>query len=229
VGVLSHELMLICLPALWLDKALGGTLSGGARYRHRDLALLAASALAALWITRHVVRTLPAQESYATTSGLELAASALRYSGGPVKHALRIYASLGPALLYALFHFLPRRPGPDAKDFAGLFLVAVTATFLAHDTLRVMEIVYFPVLLYATAFLEQHWLAGGRFRASVLIGIQLAWAGVVYGHLRTFEASHVFNLVAAGLSALALGLGLLWLRPGPTGGRQSPLWAAGRV
>ena len=93
-----------------------------------------------------------------------------------------------------------------------MFTLAVLATFLATDTLRVMAIVALPVLFYAARLIERVWAERGAVWAMALVGCQLAYAWLVYGHLRTFKASHSMNVQAAALSALSLGLALwvLW-------------------
>ena len=39
-------------------------------------------------------------------------------------------------------------------SFAGLFLITISATFYATDTLRVMSILFIPVLLYGAEYLS---------------------------------------------------------------------------
>ena len=210
LGGLSHELMLVCLPALWLDKVFleegGGGLTGGARYHWRELALISAIPLVVLLGARLVIPALSGQVSYATASPLNMFVRVLEYSGGPVKLALRIYAALGPAALFAIFFALSRRASADAKSFAGLGLIAIGATLFANDTLRVLEIFCVPALLFAACYLESLWRAGMRTRALVLVAVQASYSYVVYGHLRTFESSRALNVTAALLSLVALGL-----------------------
>ena len=82
LGVLAHEFMLVCIPALWLDKLSSGTLTGGAGYRARALVLVTAFGLGCFLIRNLTITTLPGQESYLTSPIVDIAASALKYSGG---------------------------------------------------------------------------------------------------------------------------------------------------
>ncbi len=209
VGGLAHEMVLISIPALWLDKWTGGVLTGGARYRTRDLAILSLATAAFLLGVRGIVPTATGQISYATTSLLELVGRVLAYSGGPLKHALRIYAAFGPALLYAIIFLVWWGRRSDQLAFLGMGMLAVMATFLATDTLRVMELAYLPVIVWATRFLEVIWTNGRRVSVAILLALQASYSILVYGHLRTFEASRQLNVIAAVLSLLALGICLL--------------------
>jgi hypothetical protein len=211
-GCLSHETMLMGLAVLGLDKLLSTQLVGCSQRSYLSLVGLAAASLAVLWVVRHTTATVPAADVSYMDGPYAMFLFTLHYSGGAVKHAMRIYAAFGPALLYAvLWHVVARAPR-EALGFAALFTLAVSATFLATDTLRVMAIVALPVLFYAARFVERVWAERGAAWAMALVGCQLAYAWLVYGHLRTFKASHSMNVQAAALSALSLGLALwvLW-------------------
>lgn len=139
-------------------------------------------------------------------SPTEMVLCVLQYSGGSIKHALRIYAAFGPVLVYRFFEVVgfSRQPR-DAVVYLAVLVLVVAATFLATDTLRVMEIFFLPVLLYASRFVVRVWHGlGWRYLAAALVTFQLLYSSVVYLHLRTCEGSWVLNLAAALLSALAL-------------------------
>jgi hypothetical protein len=72
--------------------------------------------------------------------------------------------------------------------------------------LRVMALVILPVLFYAARFIEDVWARRGAAWALALVGCQLAYAWLVYGHLRTFKTSHSLNMQAAVLSGVSLVL-----------------------
>ncbi len=248
VGMLAHELMLILLPALWLDKVFAGTpvmgqscrgaacrrprasqatplqhpretdalrtTTGGARYGWWSLVVLAVGALGFLVFTHWAIPVKPGALSYDSMTPKALLAFVLQYSGGLPKHAMRIYAAWGPALVFAGAWLVRQGTRGELRAFVGLFLVAVAATFLATDTLRVMEVLYVPVCIYAAAFVGGLWQAGRRWAAVIAVAVQAAYAFVVFGHLRTFETSPVMNGIAAGLSVAAVGFWLLERRGG---------------
>lgn len=209
LGSLSHEMMLIFIPALWLDRLVGGDLTGGARYRYRELLILTLIAIAFFIAIRRSVPILSGQVSYATTSPLEMFRYVLAYSGGPIKHGLRIYAAFGPTLIFAVLFLAAERRSPNTKVFLGLALIAVAATFMATDTLRVLELIYLPITLYSAAYLTGFWQQGQRTRTVLLVATHTAFAAVVFGHLRTFESSQLLNRAAGFLSLAALVLCLV--------------------
>ena len=210
LGALSHETMLICIPALWIDKFFSEDLTGGSRYKYSDLLIVTVCSIAIVGTFRLATPTLPAQYSY--FNGIaEVVSHAIEYSGGWLKHILRIYASYGPVLLYALFFVTPWQLRHKSVGFLILFLMAVGATFLATDTLRVMAIIYLPVIYYAAKYVNELWQSGSRITAVLCLAIQLSYSYTVYGHLRTIKSSFMLNAIAAGLSFLALAVSLLAL------------------
>jgi hypothetical protein len=227
-GILSHETMLVCLPAIWLDKLLNKDLTGGRHYGHVPLIGLSLATLGVLVLVHSQVTVTSHIEQSYLDGPLAMVAYTLKYSGGPIKHVLRIYAAYGPALLFAVLAVAPWRASREALGLVALLLLAVVATFMATDTLRVMAIVYVPVLFYAARFVSQVWQRQGAAVGGGLIGLQLTYAYLVYGHLRTFKASHSMNLMAAALSALAVVLlaFVMWRERIPQG-NQTDLRHAG--
>jgi hypothetical protein len=204
VGSLSHETVLICIPALWLDRVFHGTMTGGARYRYRQLLLMSSVTIIFFLVARRLV---PVSQS-ANLNYLSTPVAMLDYvvgrSGGISKHALRIYASYGPALLFSFFFATTRLSLNDFIPYVVIFLVAVAGTFLAVDTLRVMAIIYLPVLFYSASYLSLMWKSGRHRKTVLCLTLQGLYSWVVYGHLRTFESSLFLNSIAAILSILAL-------------------------
>lgn len=203
LGTLSHETMLLCIPALWIDKLLSGDLTGGRNYKYTHLLLITMGSLAFFMLFRLFFPALPAERSY--LNGMTgMFSVALEYSGGWIKHFLRIYASYGPALLFAAFFAAPWRSLRRSIGFFILFSLAVSATFLATDTLRVMAIIYFPVIYYAAEYLHGLWRSGSRVTAVICLLLQIFYSFIVYGHLRSFESSVLLNRLAAVFSVAAL-------------------------
>jgi len=205
-GCMAHETMLVCLPLLWLDKRLALGQWGGQHYRQAQLLGVGALCLAAISLTHHFTPIAPAVETTYVDGPRAMLVFTLKHTGGPVKHLLRLYAGYGPALLYAIAGVAAWRQRREAIALGAMLLLVATASLMATDTLRIMAIVYVPVLLLAARWLEQVWQSQGAGMGASLVGLQLAYAGLVYGHLRSFKASHSMNLLAAGLSALAMGL-----------------------
>lgn len=214
-GALSHETMLIGLAALGIDKLLNTSLTGGRNYGFLAMVAWGVGCLALLLLVRrHTAVAPPTDQSYMDGPYVMLLYT-LRYSGGPVKHVMRIYAAYGPALLFAVLWLASQSSNRDRLGFAALFVLAAMATFMATDTLRVMAIIYLPVLFYAAKFIEHIWRERGAAQALALVACQLAYSYLVYGHLRTFKGSHSMNMIAAGLSAVTLALAVqaLFWRP----------------
>lgn len=206
IGGLSHETMLIGLVALGIDKLLSTDLLGGAHVKYVSLVCMGGAALAVLMLARLLTPTIPAVDPSYIDGPYAMFLFTLHYSGGPVKHAMRIYAAFGPALLYAAMYLATGCRARERSGFAGLLAVAILATFLATDTLRVMALVILPVLFYAARFIEDVWARRGAAWALAFVGCQLAYAWLVYGHLRTFKTSHSLNMQAAALSGVSLVL-----------------------
>lgn len=218
LGSLSHELALVLIPVLWVDRVLDGGLLGQRRLTWTELALLTAVA-GGLFVGVRAGVSLPtegAEASYLTTPGA-IVAHALAKSGGVAAHGQRIYAAYGPALVFALAGGVLLGRGKARGVIPCVLALASVVSLLAVDTLRVLA-VFFPVLLPAAAA----WIAWAWRRApalgATLLGSQIGFSWIVFAHLRTFEGSRDAVLAALALSAvagLATGIGaLLWARPG---------------
>jgi hypothetical protein len=217
-----HELGLFALPMLWLDRLFRSGSSGGDRYSVRALFLVSLIAVTVAFAPRFWVVVRPSDLPSYTSSDLGTLLAYVRdYTGGPLKLALRIYASFGPALLYALAWVLLRERIPEALAFLGAMALAVLATLVATDTLRVMAIVFLPVFVAAARWIGELYRSGSLPLGLLLLGLQLGYSVLVYGHLRTFESSRTMTLVAMLLSALA-GLALLYSARGTAFGAR---WA----
>jgi hypothetical protein len=203
VGSMAHETMLIIIPILWIDKIVSGDLSGGKLFSYQQLFFLSMISLLVVFIFRKLITVTPGGMSYMNGifSMLEFV---VEYSGGWIKHALRIYAAFGPILLFAFFYTAPWKSRNTTFEFLSIFLIALLTTFLATDTLRVMAIIVFPVIIYATKYLKEMWTRGFRVKSFLLVFLQLSYSYVVYGHLRSFESSLQLNLIAALISFVAL-------------------------
>jgi hypothetical protein len=203
LGTLSHETILICVPALWIDKLLTGILTGGQKYKYSDLLMLSFGSLAFVVVFRLLNQVLPGERNY-LNEPIDMIVYSLEYSGGILKHILRIYASYGPVLLFAALFAAPWRSFKTFAGFIMLLILAVGASFLATDTLRVMAIVYFPVLFYAAKYVNELCKAGSRKVAAICLALQILYSFTVYGHLRSFESSLLLNTIAIILSFAAL-------------------------
>jgi len=209
VSTLFHEMIMIVLPALWLDKYFAGTLTGGSKYSYKQLLLISGGTILSYIVTRLTIPTNTSEVLHYLNvqSPMEMINHVLNYSTGFIKHILRIYASYGPILLYSLAYVLfSRQKRPDSIVFISLLLITVTATFLATDTLRVMAIISFPVIVYASQFLISIWEKEHHVLTIALLLLQVGYTSIVYLHLRTFESSLEWNIIAASLSIVTLFL-----------------------
>ena len=206
LGILSHETILICIPALFLDKMLSGNLTGGRKYRYWQLGLIAMGALLFFIATRKLIPTVHLNSMNYASAPFAMFKYVLDYSGGIIKHFLRIYASYGPALIFAFAYAATQTSTANKLSFAMLFIIAAGATFFATDTLRVMAIIYFPVIVYATCYLKYLWHSAQYKKAVFCSALQVFYSFIVYGHLRTFESSLALNAIAAVLSLLAVAV-----------------------
>lgn len=205
IGTLAHEMVMIVIPALWLDKLFSGTLTGGKHYDYRQLLFVTIGTLSFYILTRLVVETSESNDPTYLKSPVEMFYYALEYSGGIIKHILRVYASFGPIFLFSLFYVV--FVGKNIRDtavYVGLLATVFSATFLATDTLRVMAIFFLPVMIYAGYFVYFVWSSGNRMISIVMVSLQMLYSSIVYFNLVTFEASFKLNVIAAGVSFLAL-------------------------
>jgi hypothetical protein len=205
IGTLSHEIMMICVPALWIDKLLAGDITGGKNYKYTHLLFITLGSLAFVLVFRLLNQVVPGGKNY-LNGPIGMISYSIEYSGGWLKHILRIYASYGPALFFAAFFAAPWRSFHKSIGFFSLFILAVGATFLATDTLRVMAIVYLPVVFYAAKYVNQLWQSKSRKAAIICLTMQIIYSFTVYGHLRSFESSLLLNGIAAVLSVVAFAV-----------------------
>ncbi|ALE02762.1 EpsG family protein [Candidatus Pseudothioglobus singularis] len=205
IGTFFHEMILIVIPALWLDKIFSGKLTGGRQYSTFELLSVTIVPLVIMIFTRSyfVNVFIIAEEDLLTSSVLE-------YTGGGLKHILRIYATFGPAFLFFIFFIITTRKTSILIPAAGLLFITAFATLLAADTLRVMSILFVPILLYASKYLvtcmnHKH----NDLKISFMLLLQVLYSYTVFGHLRTFEASMTMNIAAAIISIFTLLICLL--------------------
>ncbi len=221
IGTLAHEMVLIVVPALWLDRVFGGSLTGGKSYTFRDLSIILVGALVFYVVSRNVVEVgVPDVPTY-LKDPLQMALYAIEYSGGILNHILRSYAAFGPAFIFSFLYVLFfRREIPDVIVYLLLVVMVFGATFLATDTLRVMGILFVPVVVYSASFVWFIWGIGARIPAIGLVVLQVGYSSVVYLNLQTFEGSQGLYVAAAMISVAALFLGgAAALRYGGLGGR----------
>ena len=224
--VLAHETALVLVPILWLDRLCGAGLLGRRRLSWGALLGITTVGAAAYLASRAL---LPAaapegQVSYLTTPSAILA-HVIAHVGGVVKHGQRIYAAYGPALVYAALAGVALMRGRARLFVPGVLALGVGLTLLATDTLRVMAVLFPVVLLFAAQLVEVAWTRRGPALAVALVGAQCVYAGVVFGHLRTFEGSRALQLAAIGVSAVA-GLAALVAARRPWRGALLPVeWA----
>jgi hypothetical protein len=147
LGILAHETILIFIPLVWLDKILGTSLSGSAFYSTKQLLIITVCTLVLFFISRKVIPVLPATEANYWSSPIDILVYSLNTSGGIFKHLMRIYAAFGPALLYCCF-FLLFKSKSELISFVCIFIIASLATLMATDTLRIISIMFLPVIFY---------------------------------------------------------------------------------
>lgn len=203
LGILSHETMLVCVATFLAAKVFNDDFTGTRPYSWRALTLLSVSALVFLVVLQRAITADPVASSY-SGKGIGMASDVLHYSGGPIRHLLRIFSAYGPALLYACFHAAPWKSKARFFTLCGLFILASCATLLATDTLRVMSILYPLIFLHAASFMLEPMKRGDWGSFTLLLLLQLTYSGLVFGHLRTFEKSKTMFLGAAGVAFLAL-------------------------
>ena len=199
LGIFSHEMILVFVPALWLDKIFSGKLTGGANYKYYELFFISLGSLFFLIFIRNIFINV--------SSTVELSifnTAILEYTGGFLKHGLRVYAAYGPVLLFCLFFISIYKSWSVTTPFIVLLFLVILVTFHATDTLRVMAILYLPILLYATKYLLACWKDKRHNVVIFLIFLQALYSLTVYAHLRTFETSIVLNIIAASISLISL-------------------------
>lgn len=211
IGTFAHEMVMIVIPALWLDKIFNGSLTGGKSYSYKELLILTVAVLSVFIVSRMYIETsVSTAKSYLDTP-YEMVAFVINYSGGIIKHMLRIYATFGPLFLFAIVYvFFIKKSFSDFMVFIGLLLLIFLATFLATDTLRVVAILFFPIITYASYFLITILNNGYKRTAIALIIFQLIYSYIMFLHLRTFESSTTMNILVACISLITV-IVLIWL------------------
>jgi len=199
IGTLFHEMVLVLIPALWLDKVFSGKITGGANYQYQELFLISVFSLLFLVVSRFFLIDI--------STAVELKGfnpSILEYTGGLLKHALRMYAAYGPVLLFCLFFVFSQRIRSIVGPFVGLLFIVSAATFYATDTLRVMALLYIFVFFYGSKWISIH-LKNKEYNFVIaFIVLQFVYSLVVYAHLRSFETSMFLNAIAAIASLASL-------------------------
>lgn len=207
IGTLFHEMILISIVALLLDKTFMGKLTGGLNYKYIELILITIFSLFFLLIVRSFfIDILPVEDLNIKSLSI------LEYTGGVIKHALRIYSSYGPLFLYCLFFVFTQNLYSLKLPLTGLLLITISATFYAADTLRVMSILYIPVLLYSAEYISNNMHTKKYSIFSALIILQISYSYTVFGHLRTFESSITLNIIAAIVSIISLAFCIIILQ-----------------
>jgi hypothetical protein len=204
IGQLAHETMLIFLPIFWLEKFFGGRLSGARYYSYLELVLLSAALLLVYITVRKTVATLPGVVNYLNTSPKDMLDYVLGYTGGVVRHAMRVYAAFGPLVLFTLAYLVTQKRKHEIVPFALYLGLVMCLTLVSTDTLRVMVILIIPMSVYAARYLYSLYSTGKKQLLIALLALQAAYSYLVYGHLRTFENSVPMNRVAIALSVAAL-------------------------
>lgn len=215
IGTLSHEMVMIVIPFLLLDKFLSGSLSGGSNYSYRQLFFITLGTLIFFIAVRLIVETNISSSPSYLKSPVEMFTYVVSYSGGFIKHLLRMYASFGPIFLFSILYLLfIEKNLSNTFVYIGTLILVFLATFLATDTLRVMAIFYFPIIIYASYFLTYIWKKGLIWETYALVSLQLFYSYIVYLHLRTFESSSLLNIFAASISLVALLLSFWAIKKG---------------
>lgn len=203
LGILSHETMLIIIPVLWIDKLLSTNISGGNKYQFKYLILISLFSFFIFLLYRKQINVAPGAISY-ENGILSMFSYVKNYSGGWIKHCLRVYAAFGPALLYASFYAAPWNSLNRSIAYFSIFLCVSLMTLMATDTLRVMAIFYIPVVFFAGSFVAE-FLKNRKYKTvAVFLIFQIIYSYIVYGHLRTFESSLFMNKLAAFFSISSL-------------------------
>ena len=203
-GIIVHEMVLITIPILWIDKIFGGNLTGGSMYKYKELVFITFLTLCFFLISRTQIEVLPEKVMSYIDTPFQMVNYVLSKSGGVFKHILRIYSSFGPILVFSVFCFLFRKKLNTSIPYIFILLTAVAATFLAVDTLRVMSIIYIPVLFYSVQYLYLIQKLGYEYLTIFCIFSQILFSLLVYMNFATFESSILLNLISASLSILSL-------------------------
>ena len=204
LGVLFHEMILIVIPALWFDKIFKGNLTGGLTYKYWSLILITIISLAFFLFTRNYLEVLPSHGMSYIDTPFEMIKFVLTKSGGVIMHILRIYSSFGPILIFSIFFVFFQKKTFESLPFWLVLMLVIAATFFAVDTLRVMSIIYLPILLYSVQFLHSIWNSGFKYLALSGFGLQILFSIVVYLNFASFESSISLNLIAALFSLASL-------------------------
>lgn len=202
LGTLAHEMMLIALPLFFIDKVFPcKTLKCGQVYSWPELFFIALLTIGFFLSARQLISVLPGQVSY--VNGLKsIYDHVMSNSGSLLMHGMRIYAAYGPLFFYSISGaFLLGRN--ESLNFGFILLVVAMLTVLAVDTLRVMSIIYIPVIYYAAEFLFFLYRKNMVIFITALL-MQLIYSYFVFFHLRTFESNFNMKIFIVILSIFSL-------------------------
>jgi hypothetical protein len=204
IGQLAHETILIALPIIFADKIFKGKFSGGQLYSYKELTLLAVLVLAEYVLVRRLI-FLPKGDivNYMSNSPMTVVKSTIESTGGLIKYLMRIYATHGPLIVYAVTGLTLTNSWRQIASFAVVFFAAIFLSLFATDTLRVMSIVTIPIIVLGVQIIYTSWKLVNKGVGYLLIGLQLLYSWLVFGHLRSFESSKTMNIIAIIISFIA--------------------------
>jgi len=204
LGIFAHETILICIIFLWIDKIFQQKITGGMKYKYSQLLVISIGSIFVFIVSRKVLNVEVSSNMSYHKNLSDMFFYVIERNGGFTKHLMRIYASFGPIWLYALYFVSQYRSYKNYLTYYIICLFCIGLTFFATDTLRIMSLIYFPTIIYASRFIYNLMKSGQRNISISLILLQLLFSYIVYGHLRTFEASVAMNNIAILLSFITL-------------------------
>lgn len=198
ISITTHEMSFIFLIFLLIDNFFKLDFFYTKKYKFSSIILTLFFSLVYYYYLRKKVLILSTNELSYNSDKIALIKYVINYSGGFLKHLLRIYSSFGPVLLYAMTYIICYKKINTIFALILIFIIQIIFTFLAADTLRVMELSYFLILFFASNFLN---IINSKKVITFLILIQISYSIIVFGNLNnSFEKNIYLNIIAISLS-----------------------------
>lgn len=211
IGIGSHEIMMVYLLKLLLDKIFNTNIAGGNNYSYKEIICIYIISFVVFIVIRKLI--LVEGEGWRHyINFFDRVNATLVYTKGYITHIIRIYATYGPILIYAACYLLFNSAKNNYKNILsyGILLSAVAMlSFTVADTLRIMSIIIIPVIFLASKYIDLLYEKEGVIKASSLIILQILHSILIFSSASYFKNLSSINMVTILISSAALILCLV--------------------
>jgi len=206
IGIGSHEIMMIFLLKILLDKIFNTSITGGNAYSYKEIACVYVVSFV-VFVTIRKLISLEGEGWRHYINFFDRVNGTLIYTKGYINHIMRIYATYGPIIIYSAYYLFFNKAKNYYKNILsyGILFVAVAILSLTvADTLRIMSIIIIPVIFLAAKYIDLLYEKGLIVKASFLIALQILHSVLIYSNASYFKNFSSINTVAILISSSAL-------------------------